>query len=244
MSAIDRQRAERALRFLGLGLLAAAACVLVTMAMTLVPGLQSQHSGNAGQAYGAVASASAVLVLFLMAKTFGLQREETSLQRRELELQREEMRLQRTELELQREEMRRSAGELHRSAEAELRGLHMQLLKMSIDDPELAEVWPPYAPAVPPQQNRQYLYANLICSHLLLVHKLGMASDREMLGNLRYIVATPIFRAYWEGAEHLREELDPETHESRFAALVNEAIMQANAQNPPPDLHFVDEASA
>jgi hypothetical protein len=240
MSAIDRRRAERALRFLGLGLLATAACVLVTMAMTLVPGLQSQRSGNAGQAYGAVASASAVLVLFLMAKTFGLQREETSLQRRELELQREEMRLQRTELELQRKEMRRSAGELHRSAEAELRGLHMQLLKMSIGDPELAEVWQEPVPHLSVKRNRQYLYANLIYCHSMLLHKLGMVTDREAIGHMRHVLGNAIFQDYWEAGRSVRQGLERGTHEDRFAQLVDEALIQAIAQAPGSPLHIVD----
>jgi hypothetical protein len=239
MSAIDRRRAGRALRFFGLGLLAAAVCVLVTMVMTMVPGLQNPHSGNAGPAYGAVASASAVLVLFLMAKTLGLQREETSLQRRELELQREEMRLQRTELELQREEMRRSAGELHRSAEAELRGLHMRLIKMSIDDPDLAEVWPPFAPGLSVKRNRQYLYANLIYAHILLVHSLGIVTDREALGYMRSFINTPIFKSFWDAARPMREELEPTSHEYRFATLVDEAFTQIAAQSP--DLRVIDE---
>lgn len=239
MSRLDRRRVERALRFLGLGLLAATSCVLVTMVMTMVPGLQSPKSGNAGQAYGAVASASAVLVLFLMAKTLGLQREETSLQRRELELQREEMRLQRTELELQREEMRRSAGELHRSAEAELRGLHMQLLKMSIDDPDLAEVWPPFSPGLSIKLNRQYLYANLIYAHMLLVHSLGIITDREALGYMRSIINTPIFHSFWETARPMREELEPTSHEYRFAMLLDEAFTQIAAQSP--DHQVIDE---
>ncbi|MFE2426058.1 DUF6082 family protein [Streptomyces sp. NPDC059373] len=239
MSAIDRRRAERALRFLGLGLLATAVCVLMSIAMTLVPDLRSQGSGNAGQAYGAVASSSAVLVLFLMAKTLRLQREETSLQRQELELQREEMRLQRIELELQREEMRRSAGELHRSAEAELRGLHMQLLKMSIDDPDLAEVWPPLAPGLSFKRSRQYSYANLIYAHLLLGHSLGTLSDREALGHMRSIAATPVFREYWAAARAMRDELEPGSQEHRFATLVDEAVMQIAALTP--DLHVVDE---
>jgi hypothetical protein len=243
MSAFDLQRAERALRFLGFAALAAAGCALVSMAMTLVPGLRTTGSGNAGQAYGAAASSSAVMVLFYMAKTLRLQRKETSLQRQELELQRQEMRLQRTELELQRNEMHRSAGELHRTAEAELRRLHMQLLKMSIDDPELAEVWPEYAPGLSAKQNRQYLYANLMYSHFMLVHKLGMASDREMLGHLRYIIGTPIFRDYWEAARHMRAEMDSGTHEDQFAALVDEALTQINAQVPDVGLPRAEEST-
>ncbi|MET9292781.1 DUF6082 family protein [Streptomyces sp. NPDC003077] len=230
MNIREPRRAERVIRTIGYVLMAGAGCTLVSLVLTLVPGLRSAGSGNAGQAYGAAASSSAVLVLFYMAKTLSLQRTETSLQREELSLAREEMRLQRVELSLQREEMRRSAGELHRSAEADLRRLHMQLLKMSIEDPDLAAVWPDYAPGMPFRTNRQYLYANLIYSHLLLVHRLEMMNDREILGHLRYITATPIFRGYWESARTMRDDLDPASHERRFADLVDEALIQADAQ--------------
>jgi hypothetical protein len=240
MSAFDRRRSERALRFLGFALLAAGGCALASIVMTLVPSLRTTASGNAGQAYGAAASSSAVMVLFYMAKTLRLQRKETSLQRQELEMQREEMRLQRTELELQREEMRRSAGELHRSAEAELRGLHMQLLKMSIDDPELAEVWPPFAPGLSAKLNRQYLYANLIYAHMLLVHSLGIVTDREVLGHMRSIINTPIFKKFWDAARPMRDELEPTSHEYRFAFLIDEALTQIAAQTP--ELRVADES--
>ncbi|MEN2420280.1 DUF6082 family protein [Streptomyces rimosus] len=241
MNEIGPRKAMWVLQNLGVVLAAGAACVLLSLIMTMVPGLRTPGSGNAGQAYGAAASSTAVLVLFYMARTLRLQRDETSLQRQELELQRAEMRLQRTELELQRDEMRRSAGELHRSAEAGLRRLHMDLLKMSIADPELAEVWPKFAPDLTVKENRQYLYANLIYCHTMLAHKLEMANDREALGHLRYIVTSPAFRGYWESARFMRAEMDPDSHESHFATLVDEALTQVNGQAPhAPNLRLIE----
>ncbi|WP_405725047.1 DUF6082 family protein [Streptomyces sp. NBC_01537] len=241
MSAIDRRRAKPVLRFLCFAVLAAAGCALASIVMTLVPGLRTTASGNAGQAYGAAASSSAVMVLFYMAKTLRLQRKETSLQRQELELQREEMRLQRTELELQRQEMRRSAGELHRSAEAELRSLHMQLLKLAIADPDLAEVWPESSPGLSAKRNRQYLYANLIYCHVMLVHRLSKTTDLQIVAHMRNIVGSPLFRAYWEAGRSAREELEPGTQEHHFAALVEEAMAQTADRFVSPDLRVVDQ---
>lgn len=232
MNQREHRRALWVLQNLGVVLAAGAACILLSLVMTMVPGLRTPGSGNAGQAYGAAASSTAVLVLFYMARTLRLQRDETSLQRQELELQRAEMRLQRTELELQRDELRRSAAELHRSAEADLRRLHMELLKMSIADPDLAEVWPAFTPGLPPKENRQYLYANLIYCHSMLAHKLEMLDDRESLGHLRYIVRSPAFRGYWEAARSMRDEIDAASHERRFAALVDKAMNQTSTHTP------------
>src|SRR5262249_55034029 len=72
-----------------------------------------------------------------------------------------ELREQRLELQLQREAAKGAREELHRTAMADLRGLHIQLIRMSIDDPDLAAVWPPLGTEVPTARNRQYLYANL-----------------------------------------------------------------------------------
>ncbi|MEV0263081.1 DUF6082 family protein [Streptomyces sp. NPDC050617] len=232
MDRLDSRGVRRALRVLGSVLAAGAVCAALSIAMTLVPGLRTTGSGNAGQAYGAAASSSAVLVLFYMAKTLRLQRDETTLQREELALQRQEMQLQRTELELQREEMRRSAGELHRSAEADLRRLHMDLLKMSIENPELAAVWPEYAPGLSTVQNRQYNYANLLYCHYMLAHRLELLAEHEVFGHLVDLVKSPVFRDYWEAGRQARHSIAVDTQEYRFARLVDEALRVSGPQLP------------
>lgn len=175
---------------------------------------QAQHLGTVGQYFDAVSAVFSGLALLLVIGT-------TAMQRRELAIQ--------------RQELSKSHRELHRSAEADLRRLHMELVKMAIDDPSLADVWSAFRGEVSPEQRRQYLYANLIFSHYFLNYKLEIVTEAEMRGHLREMVRNPIFREYWVAAEPGRRPLAEDSMESHFGALVDEA-MAAAPHEPPDDL--------
>ncbi|MFC1405903.1 MULTISPECIES: DUF6082 family protein [Streptacidiphilus] len=134
--------------------------------------------------------------------------------------------MQRKELAMQRDALSKSHWELRRSAEADLRRLHMELIKMAIDDPALADVWGDYRPGIPPERKRQYLYANLIFSHMYLNHKLAVADDVEMLAHLRVITKSEIFREYWAETIGSRAPLSDESAERIFGRLVDQAIAE------------------
>ncbi|MFC1442100.1 DUF6082 family protein [Streptacidiphilus sp. N1-10] len=134
--------------------------------------------------------------------------------------------MQRKELAMQRDALSKSHWELRRSAEADLRRLHMELIKMAIDDPALADVWGAYRTEIPMERRRQYLYANLIFSHLYLNHKLQIADDAEMLGHLRVITKNEIFREYWKEASGSRAPLAEGSAERIFGRLVDQAIAE------------------
>jgi hypothetical protein len=132
-----------------------------------------------------------------------------------------ELQMQRTELEMQRHAMNKSNNELHRSAEADLRRLHMELIKMSIADPQLAEVWPAFEPGLTVGQNRQYLFANLIYQHFRLALQIGDYQDEEVHAHLRYMFSSPLMCAYWAASAHARTPTLPDTEEGRFMRLAD-----------------------
>jgi hypothetical protein len=68
--------------------------------------------------------------------------------------------------------------------------LHLEILKMSINDPELAEVWPAFQGNPPLEQNRQFLYANIIYQFHWTSLRLNKASDEEVLAAKRDIPET------------------------------------------------------
>jgi hypothetical protein len=121
-------------------------------------------------------------------------------------------------------ELNRAFKQLHRSAEADLRTLHVSLLRMAIEQPDLAPVWPGYE-HLDPDRARQFLYANLIYGHLYLHYQLGNSSSEELRANLRLSVRTARFREYWEHARPWRNMLDHSGPEWQFAALV-EAVLK------------------
>jgi hypothetical protein len=132
--------------------------------------------------------------------------------------------------------MSRSQGELHRSAEADIRQLHVELLKMGINDEQLADVWPDPGPEVPFAIRRQFWYANLIYQHQRLAIELsGLSVDQAKVW-LRRALRSPIMRQYWAaGAEARREVLVPGTSEWRFAQLTDE-IYDEWTDPPDPEL--------
>ncbi|BCB86360.1 hypothetical protein Psuf_036730 [Phytohabitans suffuscus] len=138
-----------------------------------------------------------------------------------LRLQSRELALQRAELAMQRESLERSRVELNHSAEASLRMLHVDLIRMSIDDASLAAVWPPLEPGASHEKERQYLYANLVFQHVWLGMWMGDHTDEQLHRRLRYIFTSPLMREYWRAASSARASLVPGTDEYRVAAAAD-----------------------
>lgn len=158
---------------------------------------------NIGDSFGVINAIVSGLALAALIVTLWLQWRELSLQR--------------AELVMQRDSLNQSRVELYRSAEASLRMLHVDLIRMSIDDPSLAAVWPPLHPGAPHEKERQYLYANLIYQYMWLGLRISDYSDEEVQNRLRYMFTSPLMREYWRAAAKARMSLVPGTPEADFA---------------------------
>ena len=121
----------------------------------------------------------------------------------------------------QRAALERMRTELNRGAEASLRRLHFELLRLSINDPQLAEVWPPFEPGLSPKRNRQYLYANLVIQHFWLSLRLGGHTESQLQNSLRNLFVSPLMRDYWRASSKIRTALVPGTPEFTFNELVD-----------------------
>jgi hypothetical protein len=135
-------------------------------------------------------------------------------------VQRSELRLQQAELRQQRDAIERSNAELRRSAEADMRMLHFELIKMSVEDARLADVWPHPAAAGDAAQRRQFIYANLIYQHQALSMRVGGADDAVVYRRLRHLFGSPVIRAYWRAtAEERAAMLAPGSEDLRIATI-------------------------
>ncbi|GIE75571.1 hypothetical protein Aph02nite_15210 [Actinoplanes philippinensis] len=184
---------------------------------------------NVGQTFGVLSSIISGLALVVLVGTARTQFQEMREQRRELERQRR--------LHVQQ------GSELQRTAEAHVGLLHFRILKMAIDDPSLAEVWPEFGPDVTPERNRQLLYANLIYQ----LQRIGLMvkddSQQEMLETMRYLFTSPIMREYWRLTEYARSGLPQDSDEIRLARKVDrlwrdyEAVASSERRNGrvPPE---------
>ncbi|WP_189082216.1 DUF6082 family protein [Mangrovihabitans endophyticus] len=154
-----------------------------------LPWAQWSDIGEAFGAVNAVASAFAVLALVI---TWALQARE--------------LRSQRTEIIALRTVVQRAEAALQRSADVDVRHLHVDLTRMAIENPDLAEVWPRHAEAAPAVR-AQYLYANLLLQHAWLQHTTGLATREEMISNLRFLFASPTVRAFWRETANSRQSI-------------------------------------
>lgn len=151
-----------------------------------------------------------------------------------------EMQQNRWELERQRDSLSKNHAELQRTAEANLRMVHVEMLKMGIMDSELAEVWPAFEPGLSVEKNRQYLYANIIYQYHFASLRLSEYSSEQVLASLRYLFTSPLMRSYWAAAAFARTSLEPGTAEFEFAQQVDlvcreyEAVV-ASARPGPAD---------
>jgi hypothetical protein len=173
---------------------ATAAVVLVTTAVvltgvSLVAGLGARGDAetwtrwsDVGQAFGAVNSIVAALAVAAALVTWLWQSRE--------------MRAQRTELAEQGRTLLDTQTVLRRSADVDVRKLHMSLIQIALDRPELAEVWPDVG-GTGPERRAQYLYANLLIQHTWLQYTSGISTQEEMLSALRYLFTSPKIRAFW-----------------------------------------------
>lgn len=188
-----------------LGITTLAACAGsagLTMLLTSLPAIQSPATSNAGQAYGAAAAATSVVVLIYIARTFRHQNDEARMHREVLEAQTAELCLQRESAQGQHKTVRRSA-------EAAVRARHIQLLEMAINDPALMKCWPIYGLADTDEQRKQYLYCNLIMSHHYMCYELEYVTDEELEESLYHAFSNDILRNFWKASRPGRNRSTP-----------------------------------
>jgi uncharacterized membrane protein len=176
-----------------------------------------------GQAFGVVNGVFSALALMIVGIT--------------LWVQFRELRMQRDELRLQREAMVQSQEELRRSAEASMRALHLELIRMAINDAELAMLWPELAPNVPAERSRQFLYANLILQHHDMIARVGDRSRDQVRASVRFSFMNPIVREYWVASASARRAVNvPGSPTSEFDELCEEVYQELEGGlNGPPD---------
>jgi hypothetical protein len=174
---------------------------------------------NIGETFGAINSILSGLALAALVVTFWVQYRE--------------FREQHAELAMQRASVHGAQSELFRSAEANLRKLHIELIKLSLDDEDLAAVWPAN-PDTPRRRHRQHLYANLIYQHHLLTLRIGEYQAEQVRSSLRHLFTSRPMRAYWRASAPHRTALLPGTQEHEFAQMVD-SICQEHESAPAPN---------
>jgi hypothetical protein len=190
---------------------------------------------DVGQTFGALGSVISGLTLVALVVTARMQFREMQENRRELEQQ--------------RHSLADNHQELRKASSAAFRQLHLELLKLSIDDPSLAEVWPAFEPNVSAMRNRQYLYANIVYQFQYASMQVDGYNDEQVLAALRYLFTSPLMRGYWQAAARARESLVPGSAEFTFSRRVDDLCREfdavvASASRPKANVKPHDERQA
>ncbi|MEU6845384.1 DUF6082 family protein [Streptomyces sp. NPDC046716] len=102
--------------------------------------------------------------------------------------------------------------------------LHFDLLCKAMDDPALAAVLDTYEEPVPPEQQRQFLFANALYTNALYFHRIGAMNRRELYGHLRVICQNPIVRSYLTATQHHRASLEGTSAEAELGRMVEQLL--------------------
>ncbi|MGW2229166.1 DUF6082 family protein [Streptomyces formicae] len=113
------------------------------------------------------------------------------------------------------------AAQRRNAALTEQHRLHFDLLCKAMGDASLAAVLNTYEEEIPPERQRQFLFANALYINALHAHRIGAMSLGELHGHLRVMCQNPIFRHYWDATRHHRASLDRSSDEAKMGRMMD-----------------------
>lgn len=113
------------------------------------------------------------------------------------------------------------AAQRRNAALTEQHRLHFDLLCKAMGDASLAAVLNTYEEEIPPERQRQFLFANALYINALHAHRIGAMSLGELHGHLRVMCQNPIFRHYWDATRHHRASLDRSSDEAKVGRMMD-----------------------
>ncbi|MFC9846892.1 DUF6082 family protein [Streptomyces sp. NPDC060223] len=135
----------------------------------------------------------------------------------------------------------RTSRQRRRTALIEQHRLHFDLLCKAMDDPALAAVLDTYESEIPPEKQRQYLFANALYVNALYFHRIGALTLPELYGHLRMICRNAIFREYWLATCHHRESLPDAAEEAQLGKMMDSLVQDMDALVRERDNGDLDE---
>jgi hypothetical protein len=124
------------------------------------------------------------------------------------------------------------ARETKASREQALRSLHVDLLRMAMDDEVYRRCWGPFFDADDPDGQRAQMYTNMIVSHWELMFELHAISEAHLRESAFTVFSGEEGRRFWSGSRAMREVAADTRRERRFHQILDEEYERAV---PAPD---------
>ena len=115
------------------------------------------------------------------------------------------------------------AEELNRANQLQLQRLFGEQLDRAIDDPSLAEALSTLT-GVSADRLGQLIFANKHYALILRSYRVGDIDRGELLGHLKVLSKSPVFREYWQLASDGRSSLPEDSLEARIGRAVAAVI--------------------
>jgi len=103
-----------------------------------------------------------------------------------------------------------------------LRSLHVDLLRMAMDDEIYRRCWGDFFDSVEPDEQRAQLYVNMIFSHWELMFELKALADGALREAARVVLTGPDGSRFWAGSRDIRAKSASTRRKRRFHAIVDE----------------------
>lgn len=137
-------------------------------------------------------------------------------------------------IDLQRNALNLQAKDVQQGAAMQVRMLHLELLKLSIADPELEQVW---SGGTGTLTGKQSMYTNLILSHWETMFTTGLLSEQQ-LQNLLSERMNSLVMQFWDKhrasrRQHAESAGGPNV---RFHELVEQSFGEARAIRSEPNV--------
>lgn len=137
--------------------------------------------------------------------------------------------VQQRELGHQREELSLVQEQQRQSSEIALRQLHMDIIKMAIDDRDLLSVWP--QPTRNPRQQKKDHYCNLVLNLQKVAYETGTIELDELRNALRHLMRSKDMYSFWQRSRATRAAITTgDQGEDFFTAEVD----RAHEETGPP----------
>lgn len=126
------------------------------------------------------------------------------------------------------------AREVKVSREQGQRILHVDLLKMAMDNPLYRRAWGPVLGDG--EEDRQHLYVNLIVSEWQVSFEIGTMGEALLRAEAASLFRGEPGRRFWRNARQVRLATSSARRERRFHQILDEEYRKAEAEGPPvPD---------
>jgi hypothetical protein len=124
------------------------------------------------------------------------------------------------------------AREAKANRDQALRSLHLDLMKMAMEDETYARAWGPFFDNGDHQAQRQHMYVNLIIEHWRMMCEFGSMTEEHLRSVAHVVFQGEPGRRFWANGRELRMRSSGSAFERRFHQVLDEEYRKALAEGP------------